>query len=817
MQKFIATAFLFGILLSPFFVSAQLNGKIVGIVKNTNQEAIVGATVTLSKFKNDALIKATFTDADGRFEFEKLPLDSCKITVSFVGLDKYNSEIIILSAQNLSVDLPLIMLYEAKIANLKEVTVSAKKPFVERKIDRTVINPEALISNAGATSLEVLEKAPGVLVDVDGNITLKGKSGVVVFIDDKPTYLSAADLVNYLRSIPSSTIQSIEIMTNPPAKYEAAGNAGVINIKLKKNLAKGFNGGVNLGYGQGRYMRTNNSVNFNYRINKFNFFSNLSVNQNNSYQDLTIWRRYFKPTGEASSAFTQNSYILRINGSANVKFGFDYYTSKKSTLGIVLSGFRNPAERNVDNNASIRNANNEITGLVEAVSPSNSLWKNGSLNLNYAYKFDSTGKELTTNLDYINYNAEQSQVLTNTIYSPDNKLVSQSILASALPASIIIQTAKLDYLNPLKAGGKFETGLKTSFVSTNNVADFSDVFNNTYTPNYEFSNNFKYDENINAAYVNYSRDFKKLSVQVGLRFENTNIKGYQLGNKIIKDSSFTRTYSSLFPTIYFSYKLDTTDTHQLALNFGRRIDRPDYQSLNPFTYPLDRFTYYAGNPFLQPTFSYNFEFSHTYKNFLTTTLEYSEANNLIFETNEQRGNIYYSRPGNFAKRTDYGISINGTFQPTKWWTIQLYTELKNVGYYTPVYTETLNESRFYWYIGPTNQFILSKSWSAELAGTYQTRVLAGQFLTIPVWSMRAGVSKKIFKDKGTFKFNVSDIFYTNQPGGDIRNIANASANWFSYLDTRVATIAISYRFSKGQNLKLRQTGGSESERGRVKS
>jgi iron complex outermembrane recepter protein len=817
MQKFTALIFFFGILLNPFFMSAQSKGKIMGTVKNANQEAVLGATVTLTKAKNDALIKATFTDADGRFEFDKLNIDSCKITVSFVGLNKYNSEIIVLSSQNSHLELPLIVLLEAKTADLQEVTVTAKKPFVERKIDRTVINPEALISNAGTTSLEVLEKSPGVLVDVDGNISLKGKSGVVVFIDDKPTYLSAADLVNYLRGIPSSTIQSIEIMTNPPAKYEAAGNAGVINIKLKKNLAKGFNGGINMSYGQGRYMRTNNSVNFNYRINKFNFFSNISVNQNNSYQDLTIWRRYFKPTGEASSAFTQNSYILRINGSTNAKVGFDYYPSKKSTLGVVLSGFRNPAERNVDNNASIRNANNEITGLVEAISPTNSLWKNGSVNLNYAYKIDSTGKELTTNLDYINYNAEQSQILTNTIYSPDNKFVSQSILASSLPSSIVIQTAKIDYLNPLKSGGRFETGLKTSFVNTNNVADFSDVFNNTYTPNYEFSNNFKYDENINAAYVNYSKDFKKLSVQAGLRFENTNIKGYQLGNKITKDSSFTREYSNFFPTIYFSYKLDTTDTHQLGLNFGRRIDRPDYQSMNPFTYPLDRFTYYAGNPFLQPTFSYNFELSHTYKNRLTTTLEYSETENVIFETNEQRGNIFYSRPGNFAKRTDYGISFNGTFQPTKWWTIQLYTIVKNVAYNTPVYTETINESRFYWYAGPTNQFVLSKLWSAELAATYQTRILAGQFLTIPVWAIRAGVSKKIFKEKGTFKFNVSDIFYTFQTGGDIRNIANASANWFSYLDSRVATVAISYRFSKGQNLKLRQTGGSDSEKSRVKS
>jgi hypothetical protein len=197
-------------------------------------------------------------------------------------------------------------------------------------------------------------------------------------------------------------------------------------------------------------------------------------------------------------------------------------------------------------------------------------------------------------------------------------------------------------------------------------------------------------------------------------------------------------------------------------------------------------------------------------------LEYSISKNLIFETNEQRGTIYYSRPGNFGEFTSYGISVNGNFTINKWWTLQLYTELKNQGYNTKVYGQILDESRFYWYVGPTNQFKINKKLSAELAGNYQTRVLAGQFLTIPIWSMRAGISLKILKDKGTFRLNVSDIFYTNQPGGDIRNIANAKANWLSYLDSRVVTFSFAYRFSKGKTLNARQSGGSESEKSRVK-
>ena len=806
----------FFVLMTMQVVYSQNTAAITGIVKNKENEVVVGATVIVSKAKNGIIIKSAITDVDGKFEFEKLKFDTCKVSISFLGLGKYTSETIILSAENTNVDLGAIVLSPTS-TELQAATVTAQKAFVVQKIDRTVVTPDALISNAGTTSLEVLEKSPGVTVDMNGNISLKGKAGVIVFIDDKPTYLAAADLANYLRSIPSANIETIEIMTNPPAKYDAAGNAGVINIKMKKNVAKGFNGGINLAYGQGRHSRTNNSVSFNYRIDKFNFFSNLSVNQNNSYQDLTIERRYFTPSGEALSSFTQNSLLEPKAGSQNLKLGVDFYANKNTTWGLVLSGFRNPTHRDVTNNARITDGKNVITGLVEATNPVDALLQNGSVNLNFTHKIDTKGKEITANIDNITYKSTAEQTLTNSLLQPDRTFISQTVLESALPSTINIKAAKLDYAQPLAKGGKFEAGLKSSLVSTSNIADFVDVNGSNRTPNYEFSNNFKYDENINAAYLNYSRDFKKISVQAGLRFENTNIKGHQLGNVVVKDSSFTRHYSNLFPTFYLQYRADSVNKHIFGLSIGRRIDRPNYKDMNPFTYPLDRFTYYGGNPFLQPTFAYNVQLSHTFNSFLTTTLEYSQANDVISETNEQRGNIYYSRPGNFAKQIAYGVSVSGAYPIKKWWTLQLYTAYMNNTFKSQVYTETLDDSRWYWVVMPTNQFIINKLWSAELSGSYQTKILSGQFIVYPIGQVRAGISRKILKEKGTLKLNVSDIFYTNQVQGDIRNIANASANWFSYLDSRVGTLAFSYRFSKGQNLKVRSSGGSESEQKRVKS
>lgn len=810
MLKLLITSLLF---IAAIPAQSQI-GKITGSVNNHKEMS--GAIVSLLKGKDSSLLKTSFIEEDGSFNFEKLAEGNYFIKITHTSFETYYSSLITITNQQSSFVLQPFSLKPA-VKELQEVNVTGKKSFVERKIDRVVINPDLLISNAGATSLEVLEKAPGVLVDIDGNISLKGKQGVFVFIDDKPTYLAAADLASYLRSIPSSSIESIEIMTNPPAKYDAEGNAGVINIKLKRNRAKGFNGSITLSYGQATYMRTNNSFNFNYRINKVNFFSNFSWNQNNTYQDLTINRYYFNPNGSKNSTFSQNSYIKKELKSTNLRIGADYYVTSKSTLGIALSGFINPSFVPTTNKANLLDANDDVVNLIRASNPSDKVWKNGSINLNYALKMKKPGEELSVNLDYIQYKSTHTQLLKNSTYTADTILVNETTLSSSLPSSIGVRTGKIDYSTPLSKGIKMDAGGKISFVKTDNTADFFDVVNTVPTPNYEFSNRFKYQENINAAYLNFSKEGKAFSIQAGLRLENTNIKGNQLGNPLIKDSSFTRNYTSLFPTFYLSYKLDTSDKHQLGFSFGRRVDRPNYQDMNPFTYPLDRYTYYGGNPFLEPTFSYNFEFSHTYKNFLTTSLEYSLVKNLIQETNEQKGTIYYSRPGNFGKQQVYGITVNGNFKIAKWWTLQLYTEGKVMSYESMIYGQVLDESRFYWFIQPVNQFIITKSLSAELGGSYQSRILVAQFLTIPVWQARIGVSQKIWKGKGTLRLNVSDMFYSNQPGGDIRNIANSKANWLSYLDSRVASLSFTYRFNKGKSLNARESGASDTEKNRIKT
>lgn len=257
------------------------------------------------------------------------------------------------------------------------------------------------------------------------------------------------------------------------------------------------------------------------------------------------------------------------------------------------------------------------------------------------------------------------------------------------------------------------------------------------------------------------------------------------------------------------------DNNQIGFSYGRRIDRPNYQDMNPFTYPLDRFTLYGGNPFLRPTISNNFELSHTFKNKVTTAFQVNYVKDLISETIEQTNGTFFSRPGNFGEQLSLGLTMNANFNPVKWWTVQVYAECFDDKYTATLYDQKISNSGFRWFINNTNQFQINKLWTAELSGYYSSKTYYAQFVLIPSGNITAGIARKILKDNATVKMNISDPFYINRAGGDIIGLSNSAASWRSKFDSRVLTIAFSYRFNKGQSLKARNSGGSDSEKGRV--
>ncbi len=795
---------------------AEATATVTGSVKDAGNEPAIGALVSLFSLKDTSLVKSTMTEADGRFQLDNLKSGMYYLTISLTGNKAYKSDTLSIRSDSEAVELPLIALQAGTGQELKEVSVVGQKKFVEQKLDRVVVNPDALISNAGSSALEVLEKSPGVRVDNNGVISLKGKNGVVIFIDDKPTYLSGSELENYLRSLPSGSIDKIEIMTNPPAKYEAAGNAGVINIRTKKARANGFNGNASIGYNQGRYASTNNSLTLNYRKNKLNLFTTLSYAGRTGFNDLDISRNIRNSEGMALSYFTQNSYIKYSSKSVNAKLGLDYYLSPKSTFGIVLTGQYNPGNVKTDNVGKMLDAGHYPDSIIIAANRNQSKFRSGGANLNFRHNFDSSGRELTIDLDYIRYSMREEMQFNNYSYNPDMSPLNDDHMTGALPAAIDIYAAKIDYTHPLGKGMTLAAGAKSSYTATDNTAEYTNFINGTGAPDYEKSNHFLYKEYINAAYLNFNKELKRLSVQLGLRLERTHSSGHQLGNVVKSDSSFTRGYTNLFPTVYLSYKLDSNANNVIGLNYGRRIDRPYYQDLNPFISPLDKFTFYVGNPFLNPSFAHTFNLIYTYKNMLTTTLSYGRTTNEVAETIEMKDNIFYSRPGNIGRSETKSISIDAAIPVTKWFTANAYVEAGHNTYKSQLYTETLNASGAYAFLSLNNQILLGKGWSAELSGVYRTKVYSAQFIAGEFWQVNTGLQKKLLKDKATLRLSLSDIFFKRVNKGTINSLKNADASYNNVYDTRIARLSFSYSFGRSNNAPRKKNTSAEAEQGRVK-
>jgi iron complex outermembrane recepter protein len=802
------------LLLCSFLSNAQTNpGKVSGTVSGT-QKPVEAATVSLLKAKDSSVVKFAVTAKSGKFEIEKIKEGNYLISIQAVGYKKYFSPLFAISTQNAIQDFNNI---ELAVSNnkLQDVTVSAKRPLIEQKIDRTVVNVDASPTNVGSSALEVLEKSPGISVDKDGNISLKGKNGVMVLVDGRPTHLSGADLANMLSNMNANQLEQIEIITNPPAKYDAAGNAGIINIKTKKNKQFGYNGSASVGYGQGVYPKLNEGLNFNYRQGKVNIFTNLSHNWRKGFSELDIYRNFLNSSTKlVESHFDQEARMNNENNSFSGKLGLDFLASKKTTLGFVVSGFNNDSKHQNKNVNNLFNPPGTLVEQTRALSTQDETWKNFSTNLNFRHLIDSTGKELTADLDYVTYDADQKHRLINSYFSPSGvEKRKADTLYGDLPQMIDIYSARMDYLQPLKKGARFEAGVKTSFVKTDNNAQYDTVHYGVMMRDLNRSNYFVYEENINAAYVNVSGPLsKKWNGQLGLRVENTIAKGKQ----ITTNENFERNYTQLFPTAFLQYK--PSDKHSFVLNYGRRIRRPNYESLNPFIEYLDRYTYQQGNPNLKPQFSHNVELSHTFRNFFTTTLNYTKTTDIIQQVIEQitEDTLTYVKQANIANQRQYGLSVSANIPITKWWTSNLYVNGFSNRFSGLVNGEMVTVSATTAMFNGSQQFKLSKTASFEISGWYRTAGLEGVIKARPVGMMSIGYSQQVMKGKGTLRFNLRDVFYSQGFRASTK-YGMVDAGFEERRDSRVLNVGFTYRFSKGKlnSNQKRRNGSASDEQSRV--
>lgn len=795
------------------FCAAQVIG-ISGKLTDAAGVPIEAATVSLLRAADSSLVKAELSDVSGNFEFTTLQTGSFLLGVSVLGYQKFLGNPIQVNSPNEQIALPTLVL-QSNNMELKAVTVMAKKPFIERRNDRTIVNVESSILATGSTALEILERSPGVVVNQNDEISLRGRSGVIVMIDGKPNPMSGADLSNFLRTMPSNSIDRIELITNPSAKYDAAGNAGIIDIRLKKDKKEGTNGSISGNYGQGVYPKTGVGLTLNHRTKKMNLFGSYNYNFRKGMNDLRLYRTFFE-NEVRTGAYEQRNYLTIPYNTHTPRVGADFYPNKKTVLGVVASGTINSFNPRAQNTSTVEDANAAVSSYFGTSNQSKDRWFSWAANGNFKRSFNEKGHELSADLDFAEYGNQTEQLFT-TRYTGLNgeKILPDYLLFGDLQGDLKIRSIKSDYALPLSDKIKLEAGVKSSLVDADNELQFFDQsIPGTSVYDSTISNHFVYQEKIHAAYLNYSQEWTKFSLQAGLRVENTHAEGTQLVN----GQNFDRHYTNAFPSLFMTYKF--SENYETGLNFNRRLDRPSYEQLNPFKKFLDPSTYSAGNPYLNPQFTWAGEWTQTFWQKLNVALAVSRTTDNITQVIAPVGDldrVTIQTDSNLTTVDYASFTVNYNFEITKWWsTINNFNSW--IGRYSGnLANTTLRDGNAVMHIFTTHNFKLKNNWTAELNFNYKTREIYGFMDLNPTWALGAGIQKSLFDRRATLKFAVSDIFWQNLPSATIR-FKDYTETFEVFRETRVATLSFSYRFgSQTVPQARRRQGGAEEEKQRAGS
>jgi len=615
MKPLLPTALLILLYFFPLHSSAQQTVKMTGIVKDA-QQTLPAATILLYTAKDSVLISTAMTDQDGKYSFSAAPGNYYILSTS-VGYNKVKTAAFYLSSP---FQVPVITLKENS-KQLSEVNITANKPILQRMADKLIFNVDATPSAAGLTALELLKKAPGVTIDYNDNISLAGKANVLVTIDGKQTYLSSTEVTNLLKSMQSSEIESIEIINNPGSRYEANSTGGIINIKTKKSNNLGFNGTLSLGGGFNKFLLSDNSVNLNYRKKDFNVFGSYGYSTNKHEQTLLINR--ITP-GANPTYFAQKNRDTSYNETHNFKIGTDFFLSPNHTIGFLVKGNINSYQQHSYNSESIGSFSQQPDSVLNTPSYNSANRKNFTYNINYKGILDTAGQELTIDADYSTFNGTNNANYVNRFFLPDGSFFKDGqIYRSSAPSTIDIKAIKADYTLPFSKKLKLDAGVKIADVKSDNNYVYENDINGSWIFDNTKSNRFIYDEQVDAAYATLNLTEGKTNIQGGLRAEHTK----STGNSVTTDQVTERNYTDLFPSLLVSQNFDAD--HSLNFSYSRKINRPNYQNLNPFIFYLDQYTYNQGNPNLKPEYANNFEISYLLKQKYSVSLDYNHTSDVI--------------------------------------------------------------------------------------------------------------------------------------------------------------------------------------------
>ncbi|MBC6607924.1 TonB-dependent receptor [Hymenobacter sp. BT188] len=763
------------------------------------------ANVTLHRAADSLAVKTEFSDAQGAFRLEQSAGGSFLVSVTQVGFIPYWSPTFELTAggQNLA----NIFLQASVATQLKEVTVVKQKPYYERLADRTVVNVEGSTLSAGSTTLDILSRAPGVTLDGNEALALRGRQGLLVLIDGKRQPMTGSELSEYLRALPAEQLSSIELITSPPAKYDAQGG-GIIAINLKKDQRQGTNGTANAAYGRGQYGKFTTGLTLNHRQKKLNAFGSYAYANRENFQKLTFDRFFYVNRVLQSSSLQRNNSRSHLQ-SHTWRGGLDYTLSKRTVVGFVVGGLDSRIPGFATNRTLLFDAQNQPLPAYRSTINRRPYNPSITSNLNFRHSFaDSSGAPtLSVDIDYDRFNRYADQELTTFFSEPGR---SAAILDGDQEGNLTIQSVKADYTRNLRRATRLEAGLKATLINSDNDLVFDDIIDGVRTLNQNFSNSFRYNENINAAYFTLTRTLPKLTISAGLRGEQTNVDGQQaIGNE-----GFDRNYFQLFPSASVQRKL--SDKHDLSLSLSRRINRPTYNQLNPFRSYVDATSYRTGNPYLRPETSYNIELTHTFKEKYSAALSYSITDLPIIpiiQPASEGGFYVVNRDINLRSLQNYVLTLTAPLEPTKWWSVYN-NVLVYYNHFEGKVADTMPPRTWITVNLSTNStFKFGTGWLAELNGTYLAPERYGYERLRARGQIAIGIQKQLWNNKASVKVNATDILYTS-PVRSTYAYANFEDTFYNRLDARVATLSFTYRFGNDKlaPIRRRQSGAEDEKR-----
>ena len=693
---------------------------------------------------------------------------------------------------------------------LEEVVVKSRKPFVEMQIDKTVLNVQSNLVASSGTVFELLQAAPGIAITNEETINMSGKSGVNVLIDGRPTQLSSKDLANWLKSMPASQVDKVELISNPSAKYDAQGNAGIINIKLKKNSQKGFNGSVTGTYIQAVHPNANFSTDMNLRAGKWNFFANAAARKSRQNTDGAI-DRIVNSNGVIKN-FINRTVDIDSSSNVNTNLGADYYLNKQSSFGILIktneyrSSLITPGTTLIQNNGNTDSSLQTLNDINQQNSRTN-------YNLNYHYE-DSLGREWNIDADYTNYrNSNNSLIKTNLLNAQQIKY-GNTVNEQSVATAIDIYSVKADYAKSFKASkSKLEAGFKWNQINTDNDLQAALFYAGTMNPDTGRTNTFKYTENISAAYLSVNKKMGKWETQIGLRAEYSRIKGQSTDLKGTSIYYPDTSYLNLFPTAFLRYTLN--DKNSFGINFGRRINRPSYQDLNPFEFVFDNYTRSKGNPYLLPELSSQLELSYSYRGALNIGLGYSHTQNVFQDISIQKGEVTEATTYNIGTEKRFFLNFSLYLPVNKWW--ELYTNLSpNYKRYQGQVPEGMIDQSAWamnWY--GSNSFSLPKQWKIQLSSWGNIATRNAMSSTAWLGSVDLGIGKSWKDQPWSFRVSVSDLFNTQRWKQEV-DFGNVNYQYLRKWESRSLRLQVTYKFGKTKFSKRDREIGSASEEGRIK-